>query len=143
MSLAINDLLSPALKAKLARISDKRPILVAAGAALASVATRAFRDPALRPAEWNTKFSDATLRKPGRSGPLIDTSALFRSLLAKDPTGDSVEVGTDREYGLFHQFGTKHLPARPFFPVVGDSLTPAAEKAVRSAIEGQINAILR
>lgn len=143
MSLSINDQLSPALRRKLAKIKDKRPVLAAAGAALASVATRAFRIAALRPKEW-PKLKDATLkRKGGRGGPLIDTGALFRSILAKEPEADSVEVGTDRTYALYHQFGTKKMQERPFFPVVDDSLTPAAQKAVRAAMAAQIDALLK
>lgn len=38
MSLKLNDRLTPELQKKLAKISDKRPVLSAAGAALASVA---------------------------------------------------------------------------------------------------------
>ena len=143
MSLAINDMLTPALKAKLAKIKNKAPVLKAAGAALAGIAVGAFRDASLRPAEWDEKVTDATLRKPGRSGLLLDRKNLWQSILAKAPETDGVEVVTNAEYGIYHQFGTRKMPARPFFPVVGDSLTPKAERAVVSAMEGQINALLR
>ena len=74
---------------------------------------------------------------------LIDTGALFRSILAQPPTADSVEVGTDRPYALYHQFGTKHMPARPFFPVQGESLTERAEQIVREAMQAKINFLLK
>lgn len=141
--LSINDMLTPALRERLARISDARPVLEAAGAALASVATRSFRDAALRPAEW-PPLAASTLRRKQRHGgqPLIDRGALFRSVLAQDPGRDSVEVGTDREYSIYHQFGTGRMPARPFFPVAGGALTPRAEAEVRSAAERAIRALL-
>lgn len=146
MGLAIRDFISPALLEKIRRIGNKRPILMAAGAALASVATRAFREPNLRPSEW-PPLSAATLKRRPGGKPLIDTGTLMRSILAQDPSADSIEVGTDRTYGLYHQFGSEkrpgHPPARPFFPVKDGKLTESAEKSVRSAIEGQVSAILR
>ena len=142
-SFSIRDGLSPALRKKLARISDKRPILAAAGAALAGVATRAFRDPALRPAEW-APLAASTLRRKKAGGPLIDTGALYRSVIAAEPGRDSVEVGSDREYSLFHQFGTRRMPARPFFPAdAGGNLTAPGRQAVLEAAGAAVRAALR
>lgn len=142
MSLAINDMLSPALRKKLAAMQDKRPALEAAGAALASVSTRSFRDESLRPAPWPALKPSTLRRRPGGQ-PLIDTGTLFRSISAQDPDRDSVEVGTDREYALYHQYGTSKMDARPFFPVTENSLTPEAQRAVESAVRARVNALLK
>lgn len=59
------------------------------------------------------------LQSPRRRGghkPLSDTGVLkgsIRYVLGNN----SVTVGTEVEYSIFHQFGTKHIPARPFLGV--------------------------
>lgn len=59
------------------------------------------------------------LKSPRRRGgdkPLSDTGVLkgsIRYVLGNN----SVTIGTDTEYSIFHQFGTKHIPARPFLGV--------------------------
>ncbi len=143
MSVEITDLLTPALLGKLARISDPLPVLRAAGAALASASTRSFREPAFRVEPW-APLKPATLKaKRGRGGILMgDPPVLFRSILAAEPAGDEIEVGTDRAYGLFHQFGTRRIPARPFIPISGDILAPAAAQMVAEATEAALNALL-
>jgi phage gpG-like protein len=134
----ISDQISPALYRALERMQDRRPALAAAGGALESVATRAFRDAELRPAEWPPLAESTQRRRPGGQ-PLIDTGALLRSLAAKEPTQERVEVASSREYALFHQFGTKHMPARPFFPVdAGGKLTERAGLEVQAVLEAAI-----
>jgi phage gpG-like protein len=143
MSVEITDLLTPALLGKLARISDPLPVLRAAGAALASASTRSFREPAFRVEPW-APLKPATLKaKRGRGGILIRDAVLFRSILAAEPAGDEIEVGTDRAYGLFHQFGTRRMPARPFIPISGDdTLAPAAAQMVAEATEAALESLL-
>jgi phage gpG-like protein len=160
MSVEITDLLTPALLGKLARISDPLPVLRAAGAALASASTRSFREPAFRVEPW-APLKPATLKaKRGRGGILIRDAVLFRSILAAEPVGDEIEVGTDRTYGLFHQYGTRRviqrefsyekilfqnidMPARPFIPVADDgTMNPAAELLVAEATEAAIDTLL-
>ncbi len=58
-------------------------------------------------------------KKKGRTSPLIDTGALFRSIRVAEPQGDSVEITSDRPYATYHQFGTTRMPARPFIPAIG------------------------
>lgn len=124
-------------------------ILKAGGVAIASSATRAFRDAGLRPAPW-PPVKPATLKakKKGRTTVLVDTGALMRSIRVNQPVGDRVEIVTDRFYATFHQFGTARMPARPFIPATGGenngeaNLTPAAEASVRRAMEAQTRAVL-
>lgn len=136
-SFSIRDGISPRLRRVLKRVGDKRPILEAAGAALAGVSTRSFRDASLRPSEWPA-LAESTLKRKKGGATLIDTGALYRSVIAAEPGSDSVEVGSDRAYSLFHQTGTKRMPARPFFPVADDDLTAPAAQAVIEAVEAEL-----
>lgn len=128
----------------------RKLILKAGGVAVASLATRAFRDESLRPTQWPpVKPATQKQKKKGRTSTLIDTGTLFRSIRANDPTGETVEIVSDRFYASFHQFGTKRMPARPFIPAKGGAdggaaeLTATAEKRVRSAMEAQAKAVLK
>lgn len=125
-------------------------VLKAGGHAVAEMATRSFRDAALRPAPWPA-LSPKTLKTKakGRTSILIDTGTLFRSVRVNAPSGDSVEIVTDRFYATFHQFGTSKMPARPFVPATGGEdggpakLTAGAETRVKAAMEAQARGILR
>lgn len=146
VELSINDRISPAMRRALAAMQDKRPVLEAGGEVLASHATRAFRQDSLRPAPWDP-LAASTLKRKGRdSGLLIDTGMLFASLSGAQPAvwevgSEQIEVGTDREYAVFHQFGTKKMPARPFFPVDGGGeLTAAAARELKATLEAAIGA---
>ncbi len=141
-TISFRDQLSPALRRKLDRLRDKRPILEAGGAALAGLAQRAFRDAALRPSTWPALAPSTLERKGGRGNMLIDTGALFSSIGAQPPSAERIEVGTDRPYAPFLQHGTAKMPARPFVPFQDDTrLTPAAEREVREAMQARLDAI--
>lgn len=71
---------------------------------------------------WAPLAESTLRRKPGASAEiLVDTETLRRSLTERDaPHGivemvdvDTIGVGTDLNYALFHQVGTKKMPARP------------------------------
>lgn len=138
VSISIDDGISRHLSAKIRRLADTKPILRAAGMALVSIATRAFDEPALRPAAWPP-------RKRNTGKPLlIRTSALRRSLRVVEVDAASVTVGTDRPYAAVHQFGTKKakgrgsgIPPRPFFPVIGTpgKLTSIAAREITLAVK--------
>jgi len=57
---------------------------------------------------------------------LIDTGTLMRSVTARTPTTGSIRkltktelvIGTNVEYAPYHQYGTKHIPARPFLQIL-------------------------
>ena len=88
--------------------------------------TEAFRHPTYRPSPWaprkDTKSTHPLLIKSG------DLRRNFRSVV----TGpDTVVVGTKVKYAGYHQFGTKHMPARPFFPIdERGQLTPAMKSKI-------------
>lgn len=126
------DLITPHLRRCLARLSDRKPILRAAGTQLVSITKRSFREPALRIAPWKPK-------RDGQASNLIQHGVLSKSIRITAITSDSVTVGSDRKYAAIHQLGgiirpkTKKalvfrvggkvfsakkvtMPARPFFP---------------------------
>lgn len=84
------------------------------GAAVASRATRAFRTTGLRPSPWAP-------RRPSKADDghplLIRSGTLRRSIGWKLDGSDAVAVGSSHAYALYHQFGTRRMPARPFFPL--------------------------
>lgn len=47
---------------------------------------------------------------------MIDTRNLLDSI-THHATNHSVAVGTNQQYAVHHQFGTKHMPARPIFGI--------------------------
>lgn len=132
------------------RGEGRTKVLKAGGHAIAAMATRAFRDESLRPSPW-LPLAKKTLAKKaaGRTSPLIDTGALFRSVRVEQPEGDSVEIVSDRPYATYHQFGTTRMPARPFIPASGGAdggaaqLTDAAEASVKAAMAAQAKAEMR
>ena len=105
----VDDLLA-AVPGALARA--QQTALKAIGTYVSSDATRAFRDASLRPSPWAP-------RKDGKATHplLIKSGSLRQSVRHRLEGADTVVVGSDKEYARYHQEGTKHMPARPFFPV--------------------------
>lgn len=153
------DTLTPALRKLAAGIENKRPILEAMGLQLVSLTQRAFNEPGLRPTPWKNKRdgSPATLRK---------NQLLVRSIRIVALTNASVTVGTDRIYAAIHQRGgvivpknakllsftiggqrvfakKVTIPARPFFPFLGDTMTDAAREKIRLVAEAKIKALTK
>jgi phage gpG-like protein len=101
------------------------------GTAVESRATRAFKNPNLRPATWAP-------RKPSKHDdghPLLikhPRGGLWKSITHRLEGADTVVVGSDKEYAGYHQTGTKHMPARPFFPVDANGrLVPEMERKIQ------------
>ena len=93
--------------------------------------TEAFGDPQYRPSPWAPrKDRKSTHPLLIKSGDLRDN---FRSVV----TGpDTVVVGTKVKYAGYHQHGTKHLPARPFFPIdEHGQLTPMVQREIKDNVE--------
>ena len=45
---------------------------------------------------------------------ILKSTFTLRDTIAYVPTETSVKIGTPQEYGKFHQYGTRRIPARPF-----------------------------
>lgn len=58
---------------------------------------------------------------------LVDTGVLRNSIKKQIYGGVLLEIGTNTPYAAFHQFGTRHIPARPFLGVSDDLIHTAEE----------------
>ena len=65
-------------------------------------------------------------RPRGGDRPLQDTGVLMGSITAQAP-GNILPIGTATDYAHYHQFGTQHIPARPFLGVTDDLLASIKE----------------
>ena len=65
-------------------------------------------------------------RPRGGDKPLQDTGVLMGSITAQ-VHGNTLQVGTATDYAHYHQFGTQHIPARPFLGVTDDLLASIKE----------------
>lgn len=90
----------------------QRNALSSIGAHVASEATRAFRDPELRPSPWVPRKD-----KKAKHPLLIKSGSLRQSISWRITAPDTVQIGSDKKYAGYHQQGTKKMPARPFFPI--------------------------
>lgn len=140
--LNLRDLISPALKQALDRIKDTGPILQMAAAACIGIAEQSFSNPGMRMSTWDP-LQPETVKRKGHDKPLKDEGILMRSLMANAPTGNQIEIGSDRVQANAQNFGYRSIPARPFIPIddKGNAL-PAAEKAMKEAMESRIKTML-
>lgn len=74
--------------------------------------------------EWKGKAKAKAAKAVSGKKMLYESGTLFRSIVASGP-----RVVSDRDYAVFHQFGTRKMPARPFVPVRNDGTL--VEKAAR------------
>ena len=118
------------LPAALARA--KKQALEWIGGRIAEDATRAFKTVSLRPATWAP-------RKDNAPHPLLikhPEGGLWKSIKPRLEGDDTVVVGSDKEYARYHQEGTKHMPARPFFPIDRNGqLTPRIMRKIKADVE--------
>ena len=114
--------------------------LHAIGAEVESRTTRAFKNTSIRPLPWAP-------RKSGGDWPLLvkhPNGGLRASIQHKLVGDDTVVIGTDKEYAGYLQFGTRRMPARPFFPLdASGHLTPVMERKVRKLAEDALKDELR
>ncbi len=112
-----------------------------------------FTSTRLRPAPWAPLAAStlAGLSRPRKraakkvkagASPLIDTSTLFKSFSVQNVSEGGAELESTQEYSVYHQFGTKTIPARPFVPLTGarggeGKPTPAAERLLQRAALGK------
>lgn len=76
--------------------------------------------------------------------PLIDTGEMFRSAVSdganhiEQVTKNTAEIGTSDRKAAFHQYGTKHIPARPFIGV-----SEKADTMLENRVSDHIQTIIR
>lgn len=109
----------------------QRNALSSIGEHVASEATRAFREPSLRPSPWAPR-KNSKAKHPL----LIKSGSLRQSISWRITAPDTVQVGSDKKYAGYHQQGTKKMPARPFFPIdKSGQLTPRIMGKINTDIE--------
>ena len=118
----------------------RRKALFDIGAEVVSQADLAFKHPHRRPSPWAP-------RKSGGDWPLLvkhPNGGLKVSIKHKLVGDDTVVVGTDKEYAGYHQYGTKHMPARPFMPLDREgNLLPRVQRKVVKYVEDALSDELR
>lgn len=145
MTFSFKDSLTPALRQKLEKVRDKRPLLQAGGTMLWQCSLDSWRNETMRLAPW-PELAPATVaakEAAGKTAMLFFEGHMKQSLRVGAPSGDTIEIGSDAFYAPFHQFGTARMPARPFIPMMGNGqLSSAAEKRVFAAMTARLNALL-
>ena len=117
----------------------QRKALEDIGAHVASEATRAFREPALRPSPWAPRKD-----KKAKHPLLIQSGDLRQNFRSEVTEPDTVTVGTKVKYAGYHQHGTKKMPARPFFPIdKTGQLTPRMMRKINADVEKAFTGELR
>lgn len=98
-----------------------------------------------RPAPWAPlKASTIKTYKRKYYGANLDIPTLLRSGRLMNSIRFEVSVNqfatvwqdaSQAQYGGVHQFGGRKTPARPFFPVVSNTLTPYAENRILAKLK--------
>ena len=112
----------------------QRSALVVIGNVVKNRTIDAFKHPELRPSPWAPRKNNADPERPL----LIKHphGGLWQSFRSELQGNNTVVIRTDKEYAGYHQFGTKHMPARPFFPVdKSGNLTPDCMREIKEEVE--------
>ena len=133
------DSLTPGLK-QLAKIGGSpKAVLEAMGTELESITQDTFVTPSLRPVAWPDK-------KTGGPSNLTNYGVLKRSVAMTELNDKKVTVGLK---GIdwpaaVHQFGSADgsTPARPFFPFLGDRITPYGHARIEAIGQKKLDRLL-
>lgn len=125
----VQDDISPALSKLASAAKNPTAVFRAMGTEFMSITMGTFNSAgaAMRPAPWPPK-------KNGKPSNLILHGVLSKAFHL-EVTSTYAKVSNPIVYAAAHQFGYpgRHLPARPFFPVLGGKLTKAAEEQIAAA----------
>ena len=118
----------------------RRKALMDIGDEVRTQADLAFKHANRRPSPWAP-------RKSGGTWPLLvkhPYGGLRATINRKLVGDDTVVVGTDKEYAGYHQFGTKHMPARPFMPLDREgNLLPRVQRKIIKYVKDALTDALR
>lgn len=118
----------------------RRKALMDIGDEVRTQADLAFKYAHRRPSPWAP-------RKSGGTWPLLvkhPYGGLRATINRKLVGDDTVVVGSDKEYAGYHQFGTKHMPARPFMPLDREgNLLPRVQRKIVKYVEEALSDELR
>jgi phage gpG-like protein len=151
-SITKNDI-SPAITRMLKLAADPTPVMRAMGTTFKSITEGTFNSvgASYRPTPWPAKWG-------GQPSILIKHGVLSKAFHL-DITAKTATLSNPTKYAAIHQFGgiirpknapalrfqaedgtwvvtmKVTIPARPFYPITGDKLTPAAEEKIIAAGE--------
>ena len=117
----------------------RRNALYDVGKSIARIARDSFtRDKSLRPSPWAPRKDPKS-----KHALLLRSTDMWNQIGSRVMSYDTVAVGTKAKYAKYHQYGTKYMPARPFFPIDRDgNLTPVAQRTVLRKIDNAYKAEL-
>ena len=77
----------------------------------------------------------------GQRIPTLQLTGALQESISIESTPEMAVVFSDNEYALDHQEGNEstNLPARPFFPIVGEQITPYAEAQCLDAAQAELD----
>ncbi len=95
-----------------------------------------------RPTSWQPLSKDYAKWKYHKTGVgvvnLVLSGRLYDSVTSVLNSPTESEVYTNVDYADAHQSGLGRQPKRPYFPIVGNRLTPYAQARIYSIIDGWI-----
>ena len=80
-----------------------------------------------RPTKKRPAYVPAGQQRIPGDNPLRDWGVLQGSITAQIIGKHTLQIGTATDYAHYHQFGTQHIPARPFLGVTDDLLASIKE----------------
>ncbi|HEX5164227.1 MAG TPA: HK97-gp10 family putative phage morphogenesis protein [Thermomicrobiales bacterium] len=66
----------------------------------------------------------------------VKTGLLRRSITTQFPTDLSAVVGPSANYGIYVEFGTRHMGARPYMRPAAEAVLPGFAAKVAAALKG-------
>lgn len=128
---SIRDAITPALRRKLDKVKNPGSLLRSMAGVVVSLSEQAWDNLGLRPEPWADKADGKPATLKG------NPPVLARSLLAQPPSGDRIEIGSDRPYANAQNYGyaPRGLPARPFLQIVDQELTETAQEDMVAMLE--------
>jgi len=81
----------------------------------------------------------------GQRIPTLQLTGALQESISIESTPEMAVVYSDSEYALDQQEGNEstNLPARPFFPIVGEQITPYAEAQCLDAAQAELDRSLQ
>ncbi|STZ63920.1 Mu-like prophage protein gpG [Moraxella lacunata] len=122
MTLNVSDdlpLLQGNVEALREKLGDLTPLMDAIGSLLESSTRQRFADKKAPDGTSWANLMPSTQTQKGNNNILVKSGDLLRSITHHaDPYG--ISVGTPESYGVYHQFGTTQMTARPFLGLSND-----------------------
>jgi phage gpG-like protein len=98
-----------------------------------------------RPAEW-APLSPSYARKVKRAHATLYVSGRLEEAIKIELSPDAAKVSTSDDsvpYAIVHQFGGgNNIPARPYFPVLDNEVTPFTQQLVKEAAQAALEGVL-